>query len=306
LAAAAAITLLVPLLPLAALSVSFAGFTDGTPDFWTPYSMAALVPWLAMLAVAAVMALRRAAPPGQRARALGLGFVTSLACAGALVGLDKLLEASDRARLATVERNDAAAKALVARIAECARSFAAAHPERGYPADLVSLGPRGSGCLPEQAETQGGFRFVYLASPPDREGRRPSFSACGRPLHYRESGAQTFVADSTGRTPEPLGLSSTDTEAVECVVRWHAYAEMGSSLLYCLLSYAASHPDRGFPRRSDEVSECKRPDWTLDRWSYQPGSQGPDGRIVSYQVRWSDIGGTAYVTDETGTLRVVR
>jgi hypothetical protein len=307
LATAAATTLLVPLLPLAALSLAFGGVTAGTPDMWTPLSMAALAGALSALAVSAVVALWLG--DGSKRGALATGFMASILYASLLVGLSRALQAGDASRWASVARNNRDAERYAAKIAKCAWGYAGQHAARGFPPDLAALGPHGSGCLLEmEGETRRGFQFTYFASPADEQGLRASFSLCGRPVHYKKTGTETVVLDSTDHRDRAGGLGQAfdadATDSTACGARWGEYEDLGSSLLFCLLSYAAAHPAEGFPRDLGEIRTCPMSSGVHGHWSYRAGTPNAAGRVVGYEANWKDYGSWSYFTDQTGILRV--
>ena len=93
--------------------------------------------------------------------------------------------------------------------------YATAHPEKGYPASYEEL-TRGQADWIDEVLARGdksGFRFEYIAGPPDAQGRIATYALHARPIQHGSSGFRNFFADQSGtiwQTQEDRRATATD------------------------------------------------------------------------------------------------
>jgi len=82
----------------------------------------------------------------------------------------------------------------------CSEAYAAANPERGFPASHTMLGPEGANCIePGLAMGQfAGYQFSYAAGEPDSAGKVSSYTITARPGGYGQPARASFFVDESG------------------------------------------------------------------------------------------------------------
>lgn len=82
----------------------------------------------------------------------------------------------------------------------CAESYAAANPERGFPATQTQMGPEGANCV-EPGLVMGqfaGYQFSYVAGEPDSTGRITRYTITARPVPYGQPARAGLFTDESG------------------------------------------------------------------------------------------------------------
>ena len=111
----------------------------------------------------------------------------------------------------------------------CAAEYAAAHPDKGYPATLGLIGPKGSGCLAtiwdeyrydENSHFGGDALYTYVAAPPGASGRVTAYE-----IHANHhDGWHEFAADAGDVRGVVAKRLATPRDEIATVVAEHARA----------------------------------------------------------------------------------
>jgi hypothetical protein len=258
-----------------------------------------LVPIQILLADACRRALPRLGSTERLSPPLLAVAVAAPAVLRALMTLMGVASGTDWDAVRAQQEGEAAARAAVDAVVRCASEHAARLPARGFPAALPDFGPGGLGCL--DAEAAAGrlphYRLEYLPGVPDAAGRVPRFAVCARPLDVRRGGVHTIVSDASGRVAEYVPRTAADLgagRALPCADTWFAASSDGSDgrrgVEHCLLRWAATHPERGYPPALREIGPlgdaCLPAEAasSLDGLGYAPAPPGADGVVRDFTL----------------------
>jgi TPR repeat protein len=253
--------------------------------------------------------------------ALGLGIpILAWTCLRIYLSLASARSAvSSDAKYEPMRSNDTHASLLVRSVATCLGEYKAAHVAEGYPRSLSDLGPSGTGCLTRDV-VEGrlpGHQFEYVPSV-GIGGRIFAYALCALPSTLGKTGWDTIVQRSQDPSAPPdiygnmhsfrTEIATGATEPLGCAGTWETSGEALAhmAIQHCLFSYAAKHPDQGYP---SEVALISSPGsvclslfqttvsitgdvLTFDsrsrsqprRYAYLPGLPEGDGRIATYLV----------------------
>lgn len=264
-------------------------------------------------------------------RALAAVPLTTRHVAAMLVGLlvpvlyaasvSRAVIAHERALLlepVLAEKRSIALKQTVDGIRDCVEGYAASYPDRGFPLSLEQLGPNGEQCLSAAitAGQDGGYRFTYLAGVPDAAGRVQLYSVCARPTKFPSDGKGTLVASQRSATRIRFGDSRNMSDSYSCV---EAYNEAVGAIEHCAVTYAAAHPQSGYPPTLGDMSGCVMTTGSADftmhsivkdehRYTYiagPPDTRGVVARFEIYGVNRATYADADQVfADETGVVRI--
>jgi hypothetical protein len=277
------------------------------------------------LLITGIVALVRQ-PSGERAWGVLLASVVLIGGYGGFVvwltSAKQLVVPYDRQ--ASVQRHDdAAARKTLATIAECARTYAHAHPKDGYPAALTAI----ESCVGKRFESRGGagagaaadgYLFFYFSDPPDDAGVSRRFAICARPIEPQIGGSLVLGVNPAGMTAERPVVSG---EPASCFDVWAGNADESylEALSACVMSLAS--PQRGYPQwfsagggAPDSGLACGvavldgrdmrlvTPRGIVEYLPDLPDAKGRARRYVMYLYP-SSGGGGALSIDQTGAIR---
>jgi hypothetical protein len=299
------------LAPFAVVLVLFAGFAGSQRELLAIGVLALFALVQPVLAVSAARAHRRLADTEKRPGAWATGIALPLAYALCIAaGLRIAARPADGAAHA-----DAAASAALDEVVRCARAFAAARPERGFPRRLEDLGPGGSGCLAEAVAhgAAGEHAVRYVPGVPDAEGRIALFDVCVLPAPGARPFLHGFVADESGvpHAGSDGALASADgAPPARCADVW---PEGLARVKHCLVNEAASRG--GYPVDASvavALAPCVAVRGAVAeggvglalgerRFVYRAVPQGADGVVRGFTLATRE-GEEALLLDETGAL----
>ncbi len=163
-----------------------------------------------LLVAGALMSFRGVRPEPAKRGALRLCFV--LGVASFLIPSAYSFWVEARSRTTLTDQADRERRAQEISAAEgrvmyylknmrlCAEAYAAANPERGFPATQTLLGPEGANCI-EPGPAMGtfaGYHFSYAAGEPDSAGKVLSYTFTARPVSYGQPARASFFVDESG------------------------------------------------------------------------------------------------------------
>ena len=102
--------------------------------------------------------------------------------------------------------NEASAVGSLRQYGVGCHSYASAHPNLGFPANLSLLGPAGDGLVDVvlapagggNTASKSGYNFTYNPGAPDASGAIDTFSFDARPVAYDRTGKRSFFLDDSG------------------------------------------------------------------------------------------------------------
>ena len=166
--------------------------------------------------------------------------------------------------------------------------------------------------------TVAGVPPTVIAGVSNAAGIVQMYSLCARPTKFPSDGRETLVANqhsgTRGRVREELGV----TDSYSCV---EASDEAVAAIEHCAMTYAAAHPQAGYPPTLDDVRGCVMRSGSSDfrthsirkdehRYTYIAGPPDEKGVIARFEIygvaRATYTGADQVLADETGVVRVGR
>ena len=218
------------------------------------------------------------------------------------------------------DKRHAAVTRTVDQIRDCVERYAASYPDRGVPVSLQQLGPNGEQCLTAAIAVgqDWGYQFSYLAGVPNAAGIVQMYSLCARPTKFPSDGKETLVANQHSGTRVRAREEPGVTDSYSCV---EAYDEAVAGIEHCAMTYAAAHPQAGYPPTLGDVRGCMMTSGSSDfrthsirkdehRYTYIAGPPDERGVIAQFEIygvaRATYAGADQVLADETGVVRVGR
>jgi hypothetical protein len=124
-------------------------------------------------------------------------ILTVSACMGILCLAAVLIPHMMRSTLAA---NEASCVSTLRTIYIAQSSYAEKYPQKGFASTLSELGPSpGAGLIDQQLASgiKSGYRFTFIAAPPDATGHIAHYTIVGRPLTYETTGVRSFFVDDS-------------------------------------------------------------------------------------------------------------
>ena len=298
------------LLPITGLLTLFAGFATSRSQLLWLFHLWGLIGLLVVLGALAAFGQRRLAVPGAAVgwpSAIGASALYVLAAHAAAFAVGKFEVATQQDAQGHRYR---AAEALrqIARCAHAAATGTAPGGSKGFPVDLSTLGPGGTGCL--DTETASGrspdYTLDYVAAPADASGRITAFSLCAMPTHYPRGGTTTIAAHS-GLDEVVQNGDPKRAAPMSCGEAWMHGAGPTSALAgvsACAIRYVRARPQIGYPATLADlgVVGCEA---LAKGVTYRPGPAGGTARTRFEAVASGSVWGHhgRFFIDESGVLR---
>lgn len=273
-----------------------------------------------VLIVAAGRALAAVPLTARRVAAVLVGLLVPSLYAG---GVSRAVTSHERTLAlepVLAEKHRIALTQTVDQIRDCVEGYAASYPDRGFPVSLEQLGPKGEQCLSAAlaAGQDAGYRFTYFGGVPNEGGLVQLYSVCARPAKFPSDGKETFVANQRSATRIRFGEERDLADSYSCA---EAYNEAVAAIEHCAVTYAAAHPQAGYPPTLGDMQGCVMTSGSADfrthsivkgdhRYTYIAGPPDERGVIAGFEIY--GVNHATYPTaeqffaDQTGVVRVAR